>query len=359
MKTFELTERRKGERKMKTIHAVFLKRTGKVLIGAFSAVAMVFLVGATVQATGQTGQAAKAAVQGNSSQTMVGSGNIYKTTVERHTSGDLSSSDLHQVSLLTSRIVNHLNAAANDLLDENPNGSKSNIERARKLIKIVRDLLPVTTVTTVVTDVNGKEVYRDVDRVQDDRIPLYEEMISMEVVQPILDAKEKAAELKGLRLEDADVIHTSVLADLDYIERKLNRAISLVDKPEDALMQLALAQTQGIEFVVNENDNSLVKAQQALKLAERMVQDGNSEAARQNLQLAQIHLGMYRELMGKDAVVTKEVKQLEDDIAALATKTQGKETAGMIRGFWERAVKLFHQEPGQAHLVNTVSEDRA
>jgi hypothetical protein len=287
---------------------------------------------------------------------MVGSGNLYKTTVERHTSGDLSSNDLHQVSLLTSRIVNHLNTAANDLLDDNPNGSKSNIEKARKLIKIVRNLLPVTTVTTVVTDVNGKEVYRDVDRVQDDRIPLYEEMVSMEVVQPILDAKEKAAELKGLRLEDADVIHTSVMADLNYIERKLNRAMALVDKPEDALMQLVLAQTEGIEFVTNENDNSLVKAQQALKLAERMAEDGNAKAARQNLKLAQIQLGMYRELMGKDAVVTKDVKQLENDIAALTAKTQGKKTAGIIRGFWERAVKLFHQEPGQAHLVNKASE---
>jgi hypothetical protein len=344
---------------MKTIHAVSLKRTGKTLIGAFSAVALVFLVGATVQATAQTGKAPKTAVRGDSSQTMVGSGNLYKTTVERHTSGDLSSDDLHQISLLTSRIVNHLNEAANDLIDENPSGSKMNIENARKLIKVVRDLLPVTTVTTVVTDVNGKEVYRNIDRLQDDQIPLYEEIISMEVVQPILDAKKKAAELKGLRLEDADVIHTSVLADLNYIERKLNRAMALVDKPKDALMQLVLAQTQGIEFVVNENDNSLVKAQQALKLAERMVQDGNTEAAQQNLKLAQIHLGMYRELIGRDAVATKEVKQLEDDIAALTPKTQGKEAAGIIRGFWERTVKLFHKEPGQAHLMDKVSEGPA
>ena len=351
--------KRKEESKVKTIHAVFLNRTGKILIGAFSAIALVLLVGATVGATGQTGHAATATVQKDASQTMIGSGNRYKTTVERHTEGNLSSDDLHQASLLTSRIVNHLNEAANDLLDGNPNGSQSNIENARKLIKVVRNLLPVTTVTTVVKDANGKEVYRDVDRVQDDRIPLYEEMVSMEVVQPILDAKGKAAELKGLKLEDADIIHTSVLADLNYIERKLNRAMALVDKPEDALMQLVLAQTQGIEFVVNENDNSLVQAQQALKLAERMVQDGNTEAARQNLKLAQIHLGMYRELMGKDAVVTKDVKQLEDDIAALKPKSLGKETAGIIYGFWERTVKLFHQEPGQAHLVNKVSEGPA
>jgi len=344
---------------MKTIHDLFLHRTGKILIGAFSVIALVLLVGATVGATGQTGHAATATVQKDAYQTMIGSGNRYKTMVERHTEGKLSSDDLQQASLLTSRIVNHLNEATNDILDGNPNGSKSNIENAQKLIKVVRDLLPVTTVTTVVKDAKGKEVYREVDRVQDDRIPLYEEMISMEVVQPILDAKEKAAKLKGLKLEDADIIQTSVLADLNYIERKLNRAMALMDKPDDALMQLALAQTQGIEFVVNENDNSLVKAQQALKLAERMVQDGNTEAARQNLKLAQIHLGMYRELMGKNAVVTKDAKQLEDDIAALTPKTLGKETAGIIEGYWERAVKLFHQEPGQAHSVNKVSEGPA
>ena len=344
---------------MKTIHAVFLNRTGKILVGAFSAVVLVLLVGATVQAKGQTGQAATAAVQKDASQTRIGSGDRYQTTVKRSTAGDLSSADLNQVSLLTSRIVNHLNEAANDILDENPTGSRSNIENARKLIKVVRDLLPVTTVTTVVNDANGKEIYRDVDRVQDDRIPLYKEMISMEVVQPVLDAKEKAAELKGLKLEDADIIHTSVLANLSYIERKLNRAMSLLDKPDDALMQLALAQTQGIELVVNENDDSLVKAQQALKLAERMVQDGNTEAAQQNLKLAQIQLGVYRELMGKDAAAAKDIKQLESDIAALTPKVQKKETAGIIRGFWQRAVKLFHEEPGQTHVVNKRTEGAA
>ena len=335
---------------MKTIHAVFFNRTGKIIIGAFSAIALVFLAGATVQATGQAGQAVKAEARGNPSLTTIGSGDLYRTTVKRQSEGNLSTDDLHQVSLLTSRVVNHLNEAVNGLLDEDPTGAKSNIESAQKLIKVVRDLLPVTTVTTVVKNADGKEIYRDVDKVRDDRIPLYDEMISMEVVQPVLDAKKKTTEVKGLRLEDADVIHTSVLADLDYIGRKLNRAMALLDKPADALMQLALAQSEGIEFVVNENDDALVKAQQALKLAERMVQDGNTEAARENLKLARIHLGMYRELMGEDA--SRSVKRLEDDIAALMPKTRGKETAGVIRGFWQRAVKLFHQEPGQAHVVS-------
>jgi hypothetical protein len=207
----------------------------------------------------------------------------------------------------------------------------------------------VTTVTTVVKDARGKEVYRDVDRVQDDRIALYSGMIAMEVVEPIIDAKENAAALKGLRLADANVIHTSVLADLSYIERKLNRAATLLDEPDEALVQLSLAQTRGVQLVVNQADDPLVEVQHALRLAERMVEEGKHEAAQDNLRLAQIQLGTYRALLGKEAA--KAVKALEDDITALMTKTEEKDAAAKIREFWERAISWFREEPGQAHVV--------
>jgi hypothetical protein len=278
-----------------------------------------------------------------------GSGKRYKTTVEQHTEGSVSADDLHQVSLLTSRIVNHVNEGVKGLLDLNSDAAKPEIENAQKLIKIVRELLPVTTVTTIVTDESGQEVYKDIDKVQDDKIQLYRGSIAMEIVEPIVDAKEQAAALKGLRLADAEIIHTSVLADLSYIERKLNRAAALLEKPEEAFTQLALAQTKGIELVVNETDDPLVDVQHALRLAERMVEEGKHEAARENLQLAQIKLGTYRVLLGKEAA--KVVRELEDDIAELMDKTEEKDSASRIRGFWERAVSWFREEPGQAHVV--------
>jgi hypothetical protein len=174
-------------------------------------------------------------------------------------------------------------------------------------------------------------------------------MIAMEVVEPIIDAKENAAALKGLRLADANVIHTSVLADLGYIERKLNRASDLLDKPEEALAQRALAQTRGVQLVVNEADDPLVDIQHALRLAERMVEEGNHEAAQDNLRIAQIRLGTYRALLGKEAA--RAVKDLEDDITALMAKTEEKDAAAKIREFWERAVGWFREAPGQAHVV--------
>jgi hypothetical protein len=210
---------------------------------------------------------------------------------------------------------------------------------------------------TVVKDARGKEVYRDVDKVQEDRIPLYSGMIATEVVEPIIDAQKTSAELKGLRLADAQVIYTAVLADLSYIERKLNRGMALLDKPDEALVELALAQTHGIETSVNKVDSPLVEVQHALRLAERMVDEGKYEAAQENLKQAQIQLGVYRTLVGSDAA--KEAKQLEDDIAAVMSKVKAEGAASKIREFWERAVSWFREEPGQAHVVEEDPDHRS
>jgi hypothetical protein len=284
------------------------------------------------------------------SEITTGSGNIYQTIVERRTEGRLSDADLDQASLLTSHVVKHLNTAVENLLDGNTGGAGTDIENAQKLIKLVRNLLPVTTVTTIVKDNSGKEVYRETDKIQEDQIPLYQGMIAMEVMEPIMAAKKKEADLKGLRLDNTEIINTAVLANLNYIERKINRAAALLDNPEEALGQLLLAQSHGIAFQANPTDAPLVQVQQALRLAERMVAEGNQEAARDNLEIARVKLEVYRELLGQ--ADSKQVKQLEDDIANLMNKTGEKDTAAKIRGFWERTVNLFKKEPGQAHVTN-------
>ncbi len=279
-----------------------------------------------------------------------GSGSTYQTVVERRTEGQLSEADLNQASLLTSHVVKHINAAVQKLFDQNTRGAVNELENAQKLVKLVRDLLPVTTVTTIVKDAKGKEIYREMDKVQDDRIPLYQGMIAMEVVEPIIKAKKDEADLKGLRMDRTEVINTAVLADLNYIERKMNRAAALIENPEAALNQLLLAQSRGVEFVANPTDAPLVQVQQALRLAERMAAEGNETAARENLKIARAQLELYRELLGREN--DSRIKQLEDDINGLMSKTGEKDTAQKIRDYWERTVNLFKKESGQAHVID-------
>jgi hypothetical protein len=283
-----------------------------------------------------------------------GSGKHYKTTVERQTQGELSAEDLHQASLLTSQLLQHLNEAGQRLTDGRADSARPEIEKAESLGKVVRGLLPTTVVTTTVTDAHGKQVYREVQRVQDDQIPIFERAVAIEVVEPIIEAKKDEAALKGVKLADADLIRTSVLVDLSYVERKLKRAVELMAKPQDAAAELTAAQTQGIKFYAHKEDSPLVETQYALRLAERMAREKKYEGARANLQAAKLRLEAYRTLV--DDVAGKPVADLEKEIQKLSGEVQSPGAADKIRAMWDKATGWFKRESGQAHQTSTSKE---
>jgi len=287
-----------------------------------------------------------------------GSGNKYKTTVDQKSGGELSAEDFRQASLLASRIVLHINEAVEDLDQDRAADARAAVQKGLELVKLVRDLLPTTEVTTSVRDSKGTEVYRNVDRVQNDRIPLHEGLVAVKVVEAITDAKRDAASLKGVRLADADLIHTSVLLELDYVEGRLKRALNaLPAKPADALKQLALAQSQGVAFSVNKEDNPLVAAQMALQLAEQMVKEDRVEAAKANLQQAKNQLVLYRGLVGEHE--GDQVRKLEADISKLQGNIETKGAAANIRGFWDRVANWFSREHRETRTTSDATKEKS
>ena len=287
----------------------------------------------------------------NVSTNTYGSGQPYTTTVERHSQGDLSAVDLHQASLLTSQLLTHVNQAAQQLADARADGARAEVEKAQTLAKIVRALLPTTIVITAVTDAQGKEIYRDEQRVQEDQIPIFSGAVTMEVVQPIIEAKKDEAALKGVQLADASLIRTAVLVDLSYAERKLKRAVELIAKPQEAAAELALIQTEGVHFYEHKEDSPLVDVQHALRLAERMVQEKKYEAAKANLQTAKLQLEAFRALV--DSSAGQPVADLEKDIQKLSGELQTPGAADKISGMWSKVTSWFKREPGQAHQTAT------
>jgi hypothetical protein len=323
------------------------RRRSRVVRGRLAACVLLgtLLGGAAPLPAGEEG--ADAAGPAGPATITTGSGQRYKTTVVSETKGELQAEDFRQASLLTSRIVAHLTRAGRHLADGRADTAGDELKLARELVRIVRELLPVTIVTTVVSDAEGKEVYRHVDQVQDDLIPLFKGMIAIEVVQPIAEAKKDAAEIQGIQLADAELLHTSVLVSLDYVERKINRALELLgDKPEEALGQILLAQTEGVSFVVNKEDDPLANAQHALQLAEKMVRQERYEAANANLQIAKNNLELYRALIPESE--SGKVRRLEQDISRLQGEIKKEGAAGEIRGFWDRVAGWFARKPGEA-----------
>jgi hypothetical protein len=279
-----------------------------------------------------------------------GSSKKYETTVDRKTEGELSDEDFRQVSLLTSQTISHINKAAENLVDNQADMARPELEKAQTLLGIVRELIPVTTVTTVVKDAKGSEVYRNVEEVQDDKVPVFQKMVALEVISPILDVKKEQAALEGVQLADADLIYTTVLVDIRYLARKVDRALSLLNEPEKALDQLIDAQTVGIKIRVDKEDHPLVAAQSALRLAERQVQEKKYKGAKINLQQANIYLETYRTLVGKTE--GEQVKKLKSDIEKLSGKLERAGSAEEIRGFWHKVTGMFRREASETQQTS-------
>lgn len=285
----------------------------------------------------------------NSSTNVYGSGKQYKTTILRHSQGNLSAEDLHQASILTSQLLTHVHSAAQDLSDSDADRARPEIERAQSLLKVVRNILPATEVTTIVTDAQGKEVYRDSQQVQDDQIPIYAGDVAVEVAQPIVDAKRDEAALKGVKLADAALIHTAILVDLNIVEQKLRRAAEMLNNPARSAAELTQLESDGVHFYANKEDSPLVQVQSALRLAERLVREHQYEGAKANLQSAKLQLDAYRTLVGDTA--GRLPSDLEKEIQRLSEELQKPEAADEIRGMWDRVTSWFKSEPGQARQV--------
>lgn len=274
----------------------------------------------------------------------VGTGDRYKTSVSYETKGELKAEDVRQVSVLGSRVLAHVHNAERFLAEEKPDQARPELEHAQTLAIAIREMLPVTVVTTTTTDAQGKEIYRYDDRIQDDQIPIVEGMINVQVVQPIIEARKEDAAVKGLQLADADVVHTAMTLNLEYVESKIRQALARLQEPDKARADLLAASAIGVRFTTRKEDHPLVDIQAALRLAEQQVREGKYDGARANLQLARVRLDAYRTVMGDAA--GKDARDLEKEIGVLQEKTREPGAADKIRGFWNRVTGWFKPEPG-------------
>jgi hypothetical protein len=133
-----------------------------------------------VSLTAPTLWAAKKQTKENT--TVAGSGDKYKTTVTRQTKGQISPDDLHQVSLLASQGLMHVNKAEQSIELGNCDSTKAEIKDATNLIDIAHKLLPVNLVTTTIKDAKGTEVYKNTETTQNDIILLYQVSESVDIL---------------------------------------------------------------------------------------------------------------------------------------------------------------------------------
>ena len=208
------------------------------------------------------------------------------------------------------------------------------------MVGVVRELLPVTEVTTVVKDSSGHEIYRSSTTEQDDIIELFSEMSTVDLLDAILDAKK--AEIDGPEYLGSVQLYTSVMADLNYIERKIKAALRTIDTPSEAREQLLLAEVNGVEMDVSEVESPLMDARRALALAEVQVKQQSFDLAKENLDQAKISLDEYRKLF--DTSKNAEIETITAGIEDLQKDLKKDGISDAIRDLWHKTVHLFKRD---------------
>jgi hypothetical protein len=285
------------------------------------------------------------------------------TEVTSETKGTLSEENQREVAVLTAQIFLHIDEGRQAVDADDLAAAKSEVEKARKALQAVRALLPTTTVHTKTTAPDGNAIYEDERETQEDRVPLFEGMLSSQTLAPIVaakravadDANSEADEVEGVRLVRSETVTTEVMADLNVVEVQLARAAKALqdNKPENATEALASAQVRGVEFRFKKEDTPLAEARDAMWLAKRSLEENNAAQAQANLRVARQALRLYREVASKERQqdvdnMLKEVDQLEGKLGKEtaqkpATQSERTQQGQATTHWWERINDWFRR----------------
>jgi YfdX protein len=309
-----------------------LQRSAARLILTILVIAVILTGSAWAQQAQQTTSAAGATKDGPVVRTF-GTAGGYRTEVSSQTRGTLGQEDRRQVSLLMAQVFQHVDEARRAVDAADVKRARQEVHKGQQALRVIRDLLPRTTVHTKTTTPDGKVLYEDDREVQESRIPLFEGMLQARTFAPILAAKREqeseANDVAGIQVIESEAITTEVVADLNLIEAQLRRAVKALEenKPEEASRALAWAQVQGVGFHSHREDMPLAEARDAIWLAKRALEENNTVQARANLNIARRQLEVYRQVVPEDqrkdvTQMMTEVSQLEAKLRQEANQTQ-------------------------------------
>jgi CheY-like chemotaxis protein len=282
-----------------------------------------------------------------------GAGSGIVTQVQCETErGEPSEEEQRHITVLGAQLLHQIARARNAIDAENNDSAEEAIGKAEAALKLIRQMLPKSVVSTTVMDSAGHVLYEDVEDVREDRITVSRSFTGINVVRPIVESKKIMAEAAGTEFEGSAVIEADVVLNLDYLDRRLREAERvLATDLEHADEALARAQDRGASLVVTAMESPLEDAREALQYAHQAAQRKQYRVAAANLRVAREHLLLYRETApesAKDEIdkLNKEMDTIAQQIAGTTTAEHEK-TTGRVRAFVE-TVESWWRKPKSA-----------
>ena len=268
----------------------------------------------------------------------------YMINLERKAGEPLTQEAYYDISFLTARSLYHVLEAIEALEFEKTDKAKEETAKARKLISVVYNMLPVNTVKMTVKDTGGQVVYDDEREVRAREIPIFAGMTTMEVVKPIIQYKKSHATLKDLKPAGEATVFTLVLVDIDYVGNQLDLSKSLLKTGEvdEGYQKLEDALVFGVRLEVFEEDQNLTSAIEFVTQAYRQLDKNDYKSARKSLKKARLSLSKYVEATG--VVEDEDMKEILQRIEEIEANLEKPGQASVTKRVWNRLVKKLRKK---------------
>ncbi len=244
------------------------------------------------------------------------------STIDVKPESTLTNEEKESISMSAGQLLIHVDRARTDLKTKNTEGATIEIDKALKLGKIIKSVLPIYDIKTEIKA--GDQQYTDEAKVQMPLVTLHEELNTVEILKPIRVAKREAFK------KTTGAPSHPVTADVELRDTKaqldVDSAMSGLEKAQEALADRKLEETDAalkdiegdivFEYVVAEMP--VERAQANLLLARKALKENKTTQAKVELQAASDALEQYSKIAGSNR--EKEIADLRKEIQTLCSQ---------------------------------------
>jgi hypothetical protein len=262
----------------------------------------------------------------------------------------LTDEEMRAVSFSAGRILKHVDQAIQAIAKQDKNTALMQIDKGLTLAGIIEQSLPLTTVKSTIK--SGKLQYSDEDKVRPLTVPIYQELDTVSILEPVVAAKKAAvakdgkASAKG-RVEEVGESYIRITLNVADAKAYLETAKDELAKGHfDAASRNLQAIQEKVTVMYAGERGPLAEAREDLALAHIDIDQGFRKEAQVALTDASESLSRYEKSGGKHQA---DVKTMQTEIAALTaeldkTNEGSKEKAkGTIMGWWDRVKGWEHR----------------
>ena len=262
-----------------------------------------------------------------------------------------------RISFMAARVLKHIAIARGYIHEKNARDAREEIDKALKLIEIIRAALPTTKIKDHIWVAKKHLSYEDTEEVIPDLVPIYvsldavQDFIPVEDVRDHVDKARKALEdqdkkrgQEELDLAVQGLVYEEIDIPLNATEEKISEAERLLAEGKEKEADMALNQAEeGVQVISLATYEPMLLAERSLWQATKYYVRGKYEASRRALSDAKAYLKQAAEKADKKTKVA--IAKLNEKIDDLSKKVEkgGSDLSKEMKELWGKTKTLFNK----------------